>query len=224
MRDAASTYPYAWVFGVQNMRNAFFQQVRLALREDGRIFWGKNRVMAKALGEADSDEPVPGIHGLGAHLTGDVGLLFTSRSQADLQAYLEGLGEVDYARTGCVASRTVILDPRQIEEDGGIRKGCSDDGEDEGAGDDNALIPATAEPQLRALGLPTRLRGGTILLNTDTPHTVCREGEVLTSEQVRLLKMLGIKMAHFRVNLLASYHDGRVVVKTACDDDDDAEQ
>lgn len=208
VRQAALGYPNAFVFTVANMRNAFFKQVRLDLREDGRIFYGKNRVMAKALGTGEADEPAPGIHQLGPFLTGDVGLLFSLRRQADLEAYLAGLGEIDYARTGCVASRTVTLDPRQVEEDGGIRRESAEDREDlSGAGE---LVPATAEPQLRALGLPTRLRGGTVLLNTDTPVTVCREGEVLTAEQARLLKMLGIRMAQFSISLLAVYQDGKV--------------
>ncbi len=45
------------------------------------------------------------------------------------------------------------------------------------------------EPQLRAIGLPTALKKGVIHLIKD--HVVCTEGDKLTSEQARILKLLG---------------------------------
>jgi mRNA turnover protein 4 len=67
------------------------------------------------------------------------------------------------------------------------------------------------EPQLRALGLHTTLVKGVPSLNTS--HQLCKTGETLTSEQCRILKLLGVQMAvsrqswmftnlqEFRINL-----------------------
>lgn len=49
------------------------------------------------------------------------------------------------------------------------------------------------EPQLRALGLHTTLVRGVPSLNT--AHQLCKKGQTLSSEQCRILKLLGVQMA-----------------------------
>ena len=48
------------------------------------------------------------------------------------------------------------------------------------------------DPQLRALGLSSVLVRGIPSLNE--PYIICRAGETLSSEQCRLLKLLGVQM------------------------------
>ena len=50
------------------------------------------------------------------------------------------------------------------------------------------------------LGLPTRLNFQKIELLSDV--YICREGQTLNVEQCKLLKMLGHKMANFKLTLL----------------------
>lgn len=57
-------------------------------------------------------------------------------------------------------------------------------------------FPHSLEPQLRALGMPTALKKGVVTLLGH--YTVCAQGDILTSEQARLLKLLGEKQAHFK--------------------------
>lgn len=54
-------------------------------------------------------------------------------------------------------------------------------------------FPHSMEPQLRALGLHTTLIRGVPSLNT--AHHLCKPADVLTSEQCRILKLLGVQMA-----------------------------
>lgn len=61
---------------------------------------------------------------------------------------------------------------------------------DDDAGD---TFPHSMEPQLRALGLHTTLIRGVPSLNT--PHQLCKAGDILSSEQCRILKLLGVQMA-----------------------------
>ena len=64
-------------------------------------------------------------------------------------------------------------------------------------------FPHNEEPQLRRLGLRTRMERGVPTL--DAPHTVCEAGKALTPEQAQLLKLIGVKMVTFRVGLRARW-------------------
>ena len=79
VQQAAEAHAHAFVFGVENMRNTYLKDVRQHFGGDGRLFFGKTKVMAKALGAGVEDEVMPGLSGLGAWLRGSVGLLFTGR-------------------------------------------------------------------------------------------------------------------------------------------------
>jgi mRNA turnover protein 4 len=88
----------------------------------------------------------------------------------------------DYARTGNVASRQIIVPA------GPVMQHHSDPPEP---------FPHNEEPQLRKLGLHTSMKRGVPTL--DNPQTVCEKGKKLTGEQARLLKLMGIKMVEFKV-------------------------
>lgn len=70
-------------------------------------------------------------------------------------------------------------------------------------------VSHTLEPELRRLGVPTRMVKGKVVLGGDESgegsegYTVCREGDVLDSRQTRLLKLFSVCMSEFRVQLLA---------------------
>lgn len=82
-------------------------------------------------------------------------------------------------------------------------------------------FPHSMEPQLRKLGLSSKLERGVPTLSAE--HVVCKQGDVLSSEQVRyaslrcheheyidgvqsqLLKLLGEKLSTFRITLLARW-------------------
>ena len=56
IRVSVDKFKYLWVFAVENMRNTFLKDIRATWREKGRFFFGKNKVMAKALGTNIEDE------------------------------------------------------------------------------------------------------------------------------------------------------------------------
>ena len=56
------------------------------------------------------------------------------------------------------------------------------------------------EPQLRPLVLPVQLVKGQVTMLGE--HTVAGEGDVLTSEQVRILKLLGHQQVEFKLNVV----------------------
>ncbi|KAF8133756.1 hypothetical protein EV363DRAFT_1324561 [Boletus edulis] len=158
------------------MRNTHLKTVRNLWRGSARIFFGRAAVMAKALGNTPEEEHRPGLHKLAEKIKGQVGLLFADTEPQEVMEWFDDFRQADFARTGNIASRTVILPVGPVMRN---------------------PFPHNEEPQLRKLGLgvPT----------LETSHKVCDEGKALTSEQAQLLKLMGEKMVVFRVGLKARW-------------------
>ena len=60
-------------------------------------------------------------------------------------------------------------------------------------------FPHSMEPQLRQLGLPTALKKGVATLPSD--YEVCKEGDELTPEQARVLRLFGYELTEFKVTI-----------------------
>ncbi|XP_007443685.1 mRNA turnover protein 4 homolog, partial [Python bivittatus] len=173
LRKCVDTYERLFIFSVANMRNNKLKDIRSAWKHS-RIFFGKNKVMMVALGHGPSDEYKENLHKVSKHLRGEVGLLFTNRTKDEVINWFSQFRETDFARAGNKATFTVSLDTGPLEQ-----------------------FSHSMEPQLRQLGLPTALKKGVVTLISD--YEVCKEGDVLTPEQARILKLFGYAMAEFKV-------------------------
>ncbi|KIN04892.1 hypothetical protein OIDMADRAFT_115451 [Oidiodendron maius Zn] len=189
VRESLDHYQHCFVFSVQNMRNTYLKDVRSEFA-DSRIFFGKTKVMAKALGTSPEDEYQPSTHLLSKYLVGNVGLLFTNREPVAVTTYFQGFSKTDFARAGTPASRAFTIPAGMVYSLGG-----------EVPVEEDVPMAHTLEPELRKLNVPTTLVKGKITLQN--PYTVCKEGEVLDSRQTRLLKLFGVATADFTVQLSA---------------------
>jgi len=231
IQECIPKYAYIYVFSVHNMRNTYLKDVRTQLSDSRcvyppspfysihsfltletawkssltlalhRLFFGKTKVMAVALGLTPASEPHPNTSLLSPHLHGSVGLLFSPRPPPAILAHLASFTPADYARSGTTASRTFTLPSGTLYSRGG-----------EIPVEEDVPLAHSIEPGLRKLGVPTRLVKGRVELDGD--FVVCREGEVLGSGQTTLLKMFGVTMAEFRVGVEAYWErdTGKVVV------------
>jgi mRNA turnover protein 4 len=172
------------------------------------IFFGKTKVMAKALGSNESSEHLPGLSQLSPHMSGDVGLLFSPRAPADVLEYFDTYTESDFARAGVPAQFTFTVPEGVVYATGGVV-----------AKEEDVPVPHSIETTLRKWGMPTRLDKGKIIL--DGPYTVCKEGKSLDSNQTALLKMFGVEMAQFQVKVVA-YWTGATGKVTAVESGNDA--
>jgi mRNA turnover protein 4 len=69
-------------------------------------------------------------------------------------------------------------------------------------------ISHTIEPELRKLGVPTRLVKGKVMLELtegQESFPVCKQGDVLDSRQTTLLKMFGVVTSEFKIALKAHW-------------------
>ncbi|KAM4014710.1 mRNA turnover protein 4 homolog [Anomaloglossus baeobatrachus] len=175
LRKCVDTYKYLFVLSVENMRNNKLKDVRNAWKHS-RLFFGKNKVMTVALGKDPCDEYKDNLHKLGKSLKGEVGILFTNRTENEVREWFDQFKETDFARAGNKATYGVVLDEGPLEQ-----------------------FTHSMEPQLRQLGLPTALKKGVVTLLSD--YEVCKEGDTLTPEQARILKLFGYQMAEFKVSI-----------------------
>ena len=101
-----------------------------------RLFMGRNKVMAVGLGRTPEAEIKPSLHKLAAGLAGARGLLFTNETLETVKGWFAEHKKFCFARSGTVATETIVLPEGPLD------------------------MPHSMEPQLRQLGLPTRLKDG----------------------------------------------------------------
>ncbi|KAK4505497.1 hypothetical protein PRZ48_003460 [Zasmidium cellare] len=190
VQTAIDSHAHIFVFSVENMRNTYLKDVRQHFSTDSRLFFGKTKVMAKALGTTPEDEHAPGLGRLSAYLKGSVGLLCTNRAPQEVLEFFEGFVEVDFARSGVVATRTVTVPQGVVYSRAG-----------EVPVEDDVPLPHSLEVTVRKWGMPTRLEKGKVML--DQEYVICEEGKEMNSHQTALLKLFGIALAEFKVDIQA---------------------
>ena len=160
------------------------------------MFFGKTKLTIKALGTTPEEAYAPGIEELTPHLKGEVGLLFTNRDPESVLTYFQSLSEPGFARSGATASREFVIPPGIVYSTGG-----------EVPLEHDIPMEHSIEPELRKLGMPTRMVRGKIVLGDENGigegYTVCKEGDVLDSRQARLLKLFSVLMSEFKIRALA---------------------
>lgn len=198
VRDAVDKHDNLFLFSYENMRSNKFKDIRMHFRAKpsgddmdddetndesapSRIFLGKNKLLQIALGKTPEDEYADNLRNVAGEISESVGLLFTSRSRKGVEQYFEDLCEPDFARTGFVATRDVVITNETL-----------------------ANHPVSMlEQQFRKQGLPVKIDNGTIVLQDDkTEYKLCRKGETLSPEKCKALSHFGIKLAEFRVKLV----------------------
>jgi len=203
VQEHASRWKYAYVIHVGNMRNSSLKVVREQWKGTGRLFFGRTRVMAAALGTSEDTECRTGIHAVSKHLKGPVGLFFTDGPPEEVKVWFDSFSKPDFARAGNQATKEIVLPVGPLFQ----------------YNDPSSTFPSSMDPQLRKLGLTTVLKRGVPSLATE--HIVCRKNEKLTKEQAQLLKLIGVQMAVFKVLLSGrwSEEEGWVAIDTIPEDD-----
>ena len=152
--------------------------------------------MARALGTTASEAVAPGIEGLTKYLAGTVGLLLTNRPVQSVLDYFASLTPVDFARAGVAASRDFTIPGGVVFSTAG-----------EVPAEYDVPLEHSIEPELRRLGVPTRMVKGKVVLGEESGegegYKVCKQGDILDSRQTRLLKLFSVCLSEFKVNVLA---------------------
>ncbi|KRZ05878.1 mRNA turnover protein 4 -like protein, partial [Trichinella zimbabwensis] len=179
-------YKSVLVFSVESFRTAQMNQVRHVFKENSRFFFGRNKVLAIALGRIPSEEYKQNLCKLSSALLGQRGLMFSNLSVDDIIRDLKKLEQPEFARSGNKATETITISAGPLEQ-----------------------FQFTIEPLLRKLGLPVKLEKGVVIMEQD--FVVCKKDCILTPEQAKILELFGIRLAKFKLKpILAWYDDGTV--------------
>jgi mRNA turnover protein 4 len=115
VQEAAQKYPTIVVFYVANLRNTHLQEVRSLWKENSKVIFGKNKVVAKALGHDPESEVKEGVSGISKKLQGPVGVLFTDSQPTEVLEWFADYAREDFARAGNIATRDVILEAGECQ-------------------------------------------------------------------------------------------------------------
>lgn len=180
VQECCNKFKSIYLIEVHNERNNLLKEIRNDWKSS-RLFMGRNKVMAVGLGRTKESEHKPNLHKVANMLIGKRGLLFTNENTDVVSGWFGKNRRFCFARSGSVATETVELPSGPLD------------------------LPHSMEPQLRQLGLPTKLKDGIVILEHD--HTVCTAGKALTTQQAVILKHLGNCMAQFQVDIIAHWSD-----------------
>lgn len=152
-----------------------------------KIMLGKNKLLQIAFGKTPEDEYSDNLRHVSKEISESVGLLFTSRPRSEVDEFFSNFSEPDFARSGFVAPRDVIVSNEMLFNH-----------------------PTSMVDQVfKKLGLPVKIDTGKIVLLEDSgEYRLCKEGETLSPEKCKLLTHFGIKLSEFKVKLVCHWSKG----------------
>lgn len=182
IKAALDKYDNLFLFDLSDSRSKHIRDVRSEFA-DSRIFMSKNKVMIKALGKSKEDEAAENLHLVSNRINNLCGLLFTNRSRDQIVKFFQDFKILDYARSGEIATETVHIPAGPVPN-----------------------MPHSLEERLLSLNLPIEIKDGVI--NFRYEHTICKQGDVLTPEQAKILKHFDKPLSEFHVNLRCFWSNG----------------
>jgi large subunit ribosomal protein L10 len=173
------------VASLYKVRAVQLQKLKKKLAKDLHLRVFKNVLMERAI---DGCKDKPGLEKLKDYVKGPSIFLFTDLSSFKLARLLEKSRVKAMARAGDKAGFDIVVP--------------------EG---NTGLPPGPILSQLGVVGLPTRIKAGSIWVNRDT--LVAKEGETIPLRLAEVLSKLGIKPVEVGLTLKASYEDGLVMTE-----------
>ncbi|EME27734.1 mRNA turnover protein 4 [Galdieria sulphuraria] len=176
--NCLQAYKSIYILNFDCIRSSIMKELRNNWK-DSRFFFGKNKVMRYVLGKTEEEEPYKGLHQLAPFLSGNIGVLFTSRTRDQVHDFFDNFIVNEYPRIGSRAPRDVVLNAGPVD------------------------IPVELEPRLRELGLPIQVQNNEIFLTSDVP--LFQENSVISRESAKILETLCMPILEARVEIVAEW-------------------
>jgi mRNA turnover protein 4 len=169
------------VVSYQNMNASAQLALRSHLGSISKIIFGKKSILKLALGgsEESSDDSV---NMLCDFFDGQIALVFTNQPVSTLKSKLENFSKIEFAQPGSISPANVVLSKGDT-----VFKSMS----------------SSNDEYLRNLGLDVNVNEGKLNLVSD--FLAAGKGQALTSEQCKILKLLGIKLGKVKVEVRAIF-------------------
>lgn len=98
LQKLCDEYKTIYVFSWENLRTNLIKNLRNKLKDDSRIFMGKNSLIRIAFGKSPDQAYLPGLHEISQLVQGNVGLLFTNQDVQAIEKVVKEFQADDYAR------------------------------------------------------------------------------------------------------------------------------
>jgi large subunit ribosomal protein L10 len=177
-------YDAVGVASLQKVRAAQLQELRRKLEKSAYLLVVKNTIIKRAVAECKDK---PRLENLEEHLGGSNIFLFTNLNPFKLVLLLEKSRVKTTAKAGDTAAFDVTIP----------------------AGN-TGLPPGPIISQFTAVGLPTRIEGGSVWVSRGT--MVAKKGDVITARLASVLSKLGIRPVEVGLTLKAVYDEGLIIV------------
>ncbi|CAH0546873.1 unnamed protein product [Brassicogethes aeneus] len=180
VKNCVEKFNSVYVFTYKNIRNDKMKEIREQWKPS-KFFFGKIKILQIGLGRTEEEEVEEGLHKFSKCLKGQCALFFTDRPEKEVKDWFNDFSYDGFARSGFKVKESISLEAGPLDQ-----------------------FAHSMEPYLRQLGLPTKLDKGIVTLIKD--YDICKEGNVLTPEQAKILELLGYRLATFTLDLMASWH------------------
>jgi large subunit ribosomal protein L10 len=177
-------YDAVGVASLQKVRAAQLQELRRKLEKSAYLLVVKNTIIKRAVAECKDK---PRLENLEEHMGGSNIFLFTNLNPFKLVLLLEKSRVKTTAKAGDTAAFDVTI-----------------------SAGNTGLPPGPIISQFTAVGLPTRIEGGSVWVSRDT--MVAKKGDVITARLASVLSKLGIKPVEVGLTLKAVYDEGLIII------------
>lgn len=179
-------YKVLGVASLQKVRAAQLQELRRKLEDSAQLRVTKNTIAKRAI-EKCKDKPR--LERFEEHLTGTNIFLFTNLNPFKLALLLHKSRVKTTAKAGDIAAEDVIV-----------------------AAGNTGLPPGPIISQFSAVGLPTRIEGGSVWINRDT--LVAKKQDVIEARLASVLSKLGLKPVEAGLIMKAAYDNGLIITQS----------
>ncbi len=183
IKNLLMKYRALGIASLHKVRAQQLQEIRRKLENVAYLKVYKNTLVERALRELKDK---PNLEKLKEHMQGSNLYIFTNHNPFKLALLLEKSKVKAPARAGDVATEDIVVP----------------------AGN-TGLPPGPVISQLNAVGIPTRIEGGSVWVSKDT--VVAKKGEVINESLAAALSKLGLKPIELGLSLKAVYDDGVVL-------------
>jgi len=177
-------YKYVLIADLYKVRANQLQELRKALRGRALVKVLKNTLVARAIDGLDGEKP--GIQALKDYLHGQNIFIFTDENPFKVAHMIDQFKVKVLPAPGDVATSDIVIP----------------------AGN-TGLPPGPIISTFNALGVPTKIEGGSIWIVKDT--LVAKKGEEISHDLAYILGKLDMRVIELGISLKAAYVDGLVV-------------
>ncbi|MHA1372178.1 MAG: 50S ribosomal protein L10 [Promethearchaeota archaeon] len=188
LKELAEKYKVIGLVKMEKIGAKQIMQLRAKFRDIALIKMSKKNLMKRALTQV-SDKP--GLEKLIDHYTEKIGssaLIFTNEKPIRLKRLLDENKISTRAKAGDVVETDVVVP----------------------AGD-TGIPPGQVISEFKAIGLPTRIKNGTINVMKDT--TVLKAGDTVDFKMAAALARLNIEPINITLDLYAAWENGEILTK-----------